>query len=54
MIHSSFSKAQSDALMQYAHQHHLKMSGGSDYHGCNKKDVNLGQPLVEDCHSIVF
>lgn len=52
--HSSFNEEQTQALLQYAHKHQLKTSGGSDYHGENKKDAKMGEPHVENTHSIVF
>lgn len=54
VCHSSFTTEQSEQLKAYAKQHHLKTSGGSDYHGGNKKDVFLGDAKVEISHAIVF
>lgn len=52
--HSSFNDEQSKQLLDYAEAHSLRTSGGSDYHGVNKKTVFMGEPAVEICHSIVF
>lgn len=54
VCHSSFSEEQSQQLIAYAKTHQLKTSGGSDYHGSNKKNVNMGEPKVEISHAIVF
>ena len=54
VCHSSFSEEQSQQLIAYAKTHQLKTSGGSDYHGSNKKNVFMGEPKVENSHAIVF
>ena len=54
VYHSSFNESQSNQLYSYAKKYDLKISGGSDYHGSNKKDVFMGKPYVDICHSIVF
>lgn len=40
--HTIFSKKQMDYLTDFAKKHNLLISGGSDYHGRNKKNHNLG------------
>lgn len=40
--HSSASQGQTSLLRQYASQYGLLVSGGSDFHGANKPDVDLG------------
>lgn len=40
--HSSASQGQTSQLRQYAAQYGLLVSGGSDFHGSNKADVDLG------------
>ncbi len=42
VYHSSFTKEESDFLIQYCRKYNLLMSGGSDYHGKKKKNRNLG------------
>lgn len=54
VLHSSFTTQQSQTLIDYARTHDLKMSGGSDYHGSNKIDVNLGEPQCDEQYRIVF
>lgn len=40
--HSCFTPEDSERLISYCDQRHLKKSGGSDYHGSRKPDVVLG------------
>lgn len=40
--HSSGNISQSDRLRSLAYKYHLAVSGGSDFHGANKPDIDLG------------
>lgn len=40
--HSSQNISQSDKLRSMAAKYHLVVSGGSDFHGANKPDIDLG------------
>lgn len=40
--HSSNNNYESDRLRSLAIKHHLAVSGGSDFHGANKPDIELG------------
>lgn len=40
--HTTFSKKQSDYLLKFSQMNHLLISGGSDYHGNNKKLHEMG------------
>lgn len=40
--HSSFTEEQIKTLLEYAGQNNLYISGGSDYHGDIKPDINIG------------
>ena len=40
--HSIFSEAENLKLLEFAKKHNLLISGGSDYHGDNKPDIELG------------
>ncbi|MDO4554228.1 MAG: PHP domain-containing protein [Lachnospiraceae bacterium] len=40
--HGSCSMGQTEMLRQYALKYHLLVSGGSDFHGDNKPDIDLG------------
>lgn len=40
--HTTFSKEQSQHLLEFAKKRNLLISGGSDYHGLNKKKHDLG------------
>lgn len=40
--HSIFSEEESIGLQEFSKKHNLLMSGGSDYHGANKPDIELG------------
>lgn len=40
--HSSHTQGQIQMLRQYAADHNLLVSGGSDFHGSNKPDIELG------------
>ena len=42
VYHSSNNPYESSKLKQLAAQHHLLPSGGSDFHGSNKPDIDLG------------
>jgi len=39
----SFTPAQTDLLLKAAQQHQLAISGGTDYHGANQPDLELGR-----------
>lgn len=41
--HSTAGIGQTGILRQYAREHELLISGGSDFHGANKPDVDLGR-----------
>ena len=41
--YSRYSRGESELLLGYARAHNLIVTGGSDYHGINKKDIQLGQ-----------
>ena len=41
--HSSNYVQQSDRLRSLAHKYNLVVSGGSDFHGANKPDIELGK-----------
>lgn len=41
-FYTTFTDEQSDYLVHFVKEHHLLMSGGSDYHGTNKKNHDLG------------
>lgn len=41
-FYTTFTKKQSDYLLDFANQRNLLISGGSDYHGLNKQQHNLG------------
>lgn len=41
-FHTVFTKAQMDYLVDFCHNNHLLISGGSDYHGENKVNHELG------------
>lgn len=38
----TFSKEQTEYIVNYAKENHKYISGGSDYHGCNRPDTELG------------
>lgn len=40
--HSEHSQAKTATVLELARKYNLAVSGGSDYHGANKKDVHLG------------
>lgn len=40
--HSSFNQLQRDTLLQFAKENHLYCSGGTDFHGKNKPEIELG------------
>ena len=42
VFYTTFSKEQSDFLVNICKQYNLFMSGGSDYHGTFKPDVEIG------------
>ena len=41
-FYTTFTKEQSDYLVNFAHRRNLLISGGSDYHGLNKQKHDLG------------
>lgn len=41
-FYTTFTKKQSDYLLDFANQRNLLISGGSDYHGLNKQQHDLG------------
>ena len=41
-IYSSYTNYERDYALSLAHRYGLKISGGSDYHGANKPDLELG------------
>lgn len=41
-FYTTFTKKQSDYLVEFAHKRNLLISGGSDYHGLNKQHHDLG------------
>lgn len=41
-IYSTYSQGEEIAIRSLARQHHLLISGGSDYHGRNKPSIKLG------------
>jgi len=45
-IHPSANREQSSYLIDYAHTHNKFITGGSDYHGENKPNINLGMMNV--------
>ena len=46
--YSRYSRAESRFLLRRAHSHGLIVTGGSDYHGVNKKGIVLGQLGTEN------
>lgn len=42
-FHSTYSDKQSDKLLEYCKSHNLFISGGTDYHGMNKPEIELGR-----------
>lgn len=42
VYHSSFSKEETDSLIQYCEENNLLMSGGTDCHGEKRADIQLG------------
>ena len=40
--HSIFTQEENERLIKFTKEHNLLMSGGSDYHGKNKPDIELG------------
>lgn len=42
IIHSDHGAADVEKLTAFADKYHLLKTGGSDFHGSNKKDINLG------------
>ncbi|EJX00412.1 PHP domain protein [gut metagenome] len=42
VYYSSYRKIDTQAMKQMAKCHHLKLSGGSDFHGDNKPLIHLG------------
>ena len=50
--HPSASPQQSEQLAEFAGNHHLRITGGSDFHGGNKPDISLGMMNVKDCFRI--
>lgn len=40
--YSTFTDEQTQYLIEFCKRNNLLISGGSDYHGKNKKDINLG------------
>ena len=40
--HSIFSNEEINTLLEFIKQNNLMISGGSDYHGKNKPDIELG------------
>ncbi len=40
--HSNFSETEIEYMCRYCRENNLLMSGGSDYHGENKPEINLG------------
>lgn len=42
VYHSSHNQCQSGTLKDLARRHHLLPSGGSDFHGSNKPDIDIG------------
>ena len=52
-FYSTFTKEQSEELLQVCREHNYYTSGGSDYHGSAKKGIDLGvgrgNLKIEDC-----
>lgn len=46
--HPSATPEQSELLVQFAHDHNKRITGGSDFHGDNKPTVKLGMMNVDD------
>ncbi|MEG0369202.1 MAG: PHP domain-containing protein [Hungatella sp.] len=42
VYHSSHNRYESGKLKEMTHRHHLISTGGSDFHGTNKPDIDLG------------
>lgn len=42
-FHSTYSDKQSNELLEYCKKHNLYVSGGTDYHGINKPEIELGK-----------
>lgn len=40
--YSNFSNEEHEAVLKFAKEHNLLISGGSDYHGDNKPNINIG------------
>ena len=51
-FHPSATKENSDFLVNFANKYNKKITGGSDYHGTNKPNINLNQMNVEDIYRI--
>ena len=46
--YSRYSRAESRFLLEHAHGRGLLVTGGSDFHGSNKKGIHLGQLATEN------
>jgi hypothetical protein len=46
--YSRYGREESEFLLTTAGKHGLIVTGGSDYHGCNKRDLRLGQLSIDD------
>ena len=53
-FHPSANLEQSNHLVQIATNHNKLITGGSDFHGDNKPDINLGMMNVDDKYKILY
>jgi len=51
-FHYSATVEQSNYLVDYALKHHLRITGGSDFHGDNKPNITLNMMKVDDSYRI--
>lgn len=54
VIHSSHTLSQQEQLIKLCQKQHLRMTGGSDFHGENKPNIALGSQHVDDRYKIIF
>lgn len=53
-FHPSASQEQSKHLLELTSKHKKLITGGSDFHGANKQDINLGMMNVDDKYKITI
>ncbi len=48
--YSRYNQEEIELLVSYAKENNLLITGGSDYHGSNKKNINLGKLNKDNCY----